>query len=178
MPTLAEDLDAVIATVPDFPVPGIMFKDICPVLARPDLMDRITTVLSDYYWDSDTGKPTIDVIVGGDARGFLFGPALSSQLGVPFVMARKPGKLPGPVITKSYDLEYGTNTLAMQAGSVKPGQRVLFIDDLLATGGTAKAACELIERMGGVATCAFVIELDALAGRAAIGRPCYSLLHY
>ena len=153
-----------IAEVADFPKPGISFKDITPILQDPDAFKFVTKEFVTYAQALD-----VDVVVGPEARGFLFGVPTALDLGVGFVPVRKPGKLPRPVEMATYDLEYGTDSLCIHADSIKPGQKVLIADDLLATGGTIKATIELIERLGGVVVgCAFVIELVGLPGRAAL----------
>jgi adenine phosphoribosyltransferase len=155
---LAEDL---IRDVPDFPKPGILFKDITPVVQNYPAMKEVTEVLAD--WAREKGA---DVVVGIEARGFIFGTALAMALGVGFVPLRKLGKLPGNCIAEEYALEYGTNTVEMHTDSIQPGQRAIIIDDLLATGGTAAAACRLVERLGGtVAGLGFLVELEFLEGR-------------
>ncbi len=162
--TLVEDL---VASVPDFPKPGILFRDITPVLADPRSLDRALALhlhrIADVAGD-------IDCIVGIESRGFLFGMPLATTLGVGFVPVRKPGKLPRPVIEQTYALEYGEDALQIHEDALAPGGRVLVVDDLLATGGTASAACALVERLGAeVVGCLFLIELQALGGRSKLG---------
>jgi adenine phosphoribosyltransferase len=153
-----------IRDVPDFPKPGILFKDITPVLAQPDLMRGITGHFAELYRNAG-----IDAVVGMESRGFLFGVPLALELNAAFVPARKPGKLPYERVSESYALEYGSATLDMHVDAVKPGQRVLVVDDLIATGGTAVATAKLVERLGGkVVACCFVIELCFLDGRSAL----------
>jgi len=165
---VAEHLD----TIPDFPIPGIQFKSISPLLKNPEAFHKVIQTLSDRYRNSD-----VDAIAGLDSRGFIFGAALAYELNLPFIMVRKPGKLPGDVISKSYSLEYGKNAFEIERSSVKPGQKILVIDDLLATGGTASAACSLIEELGGVIyEFTSIIELKGLGGRERIGRPTHALL--
>lgn len=162
-----------IRDIPDFPKPGIVFKDITPVLADPqatrEVMDRLAEVVRPMQ---------ADLVAGIESRGFIFGAALAFELGMGFVPVRKPGKLPWECIREEYALEYGVNAVEMHSDAVRPGQRVVVVDDLLATGGTAAAACRLIERLGGaVCGCVFVIELGFLDGRAALGaRPVTSLI--
>ena len=169
------NLEAHIREVPDFPKKGIRFKDITPLLQNPEAFTYCIQSMAAQW------KPAeVDVIAGFDARGFIFGAPLAYELGKPFVPLRKAGKLPYTTVTQSYGLEYGKDTLAMHTDAVKPGQRVLLVDDLLATGGTAKAGCQLIEKQGAiVAGLQFVIELAALNGRAKIaGNETHSLLVY
>lgn len=157
---LAEKIDATVRTVPDFPRPGIQFKDISTLLASPTLWKEIVKDIADVY----RGK--VDKVVGMDARGFLIGVAVAMDLEVGFVMARKPSKLPGKKHTVSYGLEYGKDALEMGVDALSPNERVLIVDDLLATGGTAKAAKKLVKLCGGkVVGYAFIIELLALDGR-------------
>jgi len=171
--SLSQDLDTVIRNVPDFPKPGIQFKDITPLFAHPNLIERVIEDFSNQYKDG------VDVIVGVESRGFLFGVPLALKLGIPFVLARKAGKLPADKISHTYDLEYGTATLEMHSDSIQAGQRVVIIDDLLATGGTARATASLVQELGGtVASFAFVIALDFLKGAETLPAPSYSILHY
>lgn len=150
-----------IAEVMDFPKEGISFKDITPVLQDSKAFKYVIGKLTEYA--KDLG---VDVVVGPEARGFLFGVPTALDLGVGFVPVRKPGKLPRAVETAHYELEYGTDSLCIHADAIKLGQKVLIVDDLLATGGTLKATIELIERLGGeVVGCAFLIELVGLSGR-------------
>lgn len=155
---------SLIRDVPDFPKPGIVFKDITPVLADPEAMRQ---VIDQFVLFAQRVKP--DVIVGIESRGFVFGMPLAMELGVGFVPVRKVGKLPYDTILEHYDLEYGTNTLEIHRDAVARGQRVLITDDLLATGGTAAASKRLVERLGGnVVGAAFMVELTFLGGRAAL----------
>ena len=150
-----------IAEVMNFPKEGISFKDITPVLQNPEAFKYVISKFTEYA--KDLG---VDVVVGPEARGFLFGVPTALDLGVGFVPVRKPGKLPRAVETAHYELEYGTDSLCMHTDAIKSGQKVLIVDDLLATGGTLKATIELIERLGGeVVGCAFLIELVGLLGR-------------
>jgi adenine phosphoribosyltransferase len=175
MSDLESRLKATIRDVPDFPKPGILFKDITPVLADPKLFRATVDHFAELYAGSH-----IDVVVGMESRGFLFGAPLAMELSAAFVPARKPGKLPYESIEVSYSLEYGTATLVMHSDAILEGQKVLVVDDLLATGGTANATCKLVERLGGkVVACCFVIELDFLDGRKALqGVPVESIVHY
>jgi adenine phosphoribosyltransferase len=170
-----EHLKALIRDVPDFPMPGILFRDVTPLLRDPGGLRQVVDAFAARYRGQG-----VDVVAGIESRGFLFGAPLAVALGVGFVPIRKLGKLPAERISREYALEYGTNALEMHRDAVRPGERVLLIDDLLATGGTARAAAELIEELGGrVAEVAFVIELGFLNGRAALeGRPVHTLLAY
>ncbi len=164
MSDLEARLKSVIRDVPDFPKPGILFKDITPVLADAVLLNDITQ----HYARRYAGK--VDAVVGMESRGFIFGTPIALALGAAFVPARKPGKLPYERISEEYDLEYGTARLDMHVDAIRPGQRVLIVDDLIATGGTAAATARLVERLGGsLVAMAFVIELTFLPGRAAVG---------
>ena len=164
MSDLVTTLKSTIRDVPDFPKPGILFKDITPVLADPALLRGITGHFADLYRNAG-----IDAVVGMESRGFIFGVPLALELNAAFVPARKPGKLPYHRVSESYALEYGTATLDMHVDAVKAGQRVLVVDDLIATGGTAVATAKLVERLGGkVVACCFVIELCFLDGRSAL----------
>ncbi len=155
------DLARYIRNVPDFPVEGIQFKDITTLLKDPIPFASSVETLLDHYADRE-----IDLVVGIESRGFIWGATLAYEIGAGFVPVRKPGKLPAETIRAEYELEYGTNALEMHKDAIAPGQRVLVVDDLLATGGTAKATCELVEQLGGeVIGVAFLIELTFLNGR-------------
>jgi adenine phosphoribosyltransferase len=155
------DLKSVIRSVPNFPVEGILFYDITTMLKNPAALQYSIDQLAEHYQET-----RIDLVVGMESRGFIFGMPLAYRLGVGFVPVRKPGKLPAETISESYALEYGVNTLEVHQDAILPGQRVLVVDDLLATGGTAQATSKLVERLGGqVAGMAFVIELTFLNGR-------------
>lgn len=169
------DLDSYIRTIPDFPKPGIQFRDITPLLAAPEALAETIRQLADHYRDEQ-----IDIVAAAEARGFIFATPLALELNVGFVPIRKPGKLPHDTHSFEYDLEYGTDTLEMHIDGIETGQRVLVIDDLLATGGTVEACCRLVERCGAaVASCAFIIELLGLNGRQRIApRDVFSLLAY
>lgn len=169
------DLTTLIRDVPDFPVPGILFKDITTLLSNPAAFQEVIQRLGDHY--ADTG---VEVVAAIESRGFIFGAPLALRLGAGFVPVRKPGKLPSKSISDSYTLEYGTNTLELHADAIQPGQRVVVVDDLLATGGSARAAVNLVERLGGkVVGVAFLVELDFLHGRDKLnGYPILSLIHY
>jgi adenine phosphoribosyltransferase len=168
-------LEPFIRDIRDFPKPGIVFKDITPLMADAAALDSAVRALADVARDL---RP--DVVIAAEARGFLLGPALARELGAGFVLARKPGKLPYETVSAEYLLEYGTDSLELHSDAVASGARVLVHDDLLATGGTAKALCELVEQLGGeVIGCAFIIELAFLAGRARLEPyPVHSLLAY
>ena len=169
------DLRELIRDVPDFPQPGIVFKDITPLLLEPRAFDAAVRRLADY------ARPRgVELIVAAEARGFIFGGALARELGVGFVPARKPGKLPHETIAVQYGLEYGVDTLELHADAVRGGTRVLIHDDVLATGGTAKAKIGLVEQLGGhVVGCAFVVELEFLAGRELLaGYDVHALVGY
>jgi adenine phosphoribosyltransferase len=167
-------LRGLIREIPDFPKPGIGFKDITPVLADPMGLDAAVTGLA------EVAPPDIDVVIGAEARGFLLGPALARELDAGFVLARKPGKLPAETVRAEYALEYGTDALELHTDAVASGARVLVHDDLLATGGTARTLCRLVEQLGGiVAACGFLIELAFLDGRAALaGYDVHALITY
>ena len=157
----AEDLRAHIRDIPDFPKPGIVFKDITPLLLDPKALDSAVVELAAW------ARPKqIDLVLAAEARGFILGAALARELGAGFVPARKPGKLPHETVAAEYILEYGVDALEMHADALAHGARVLLHDDLLATGGTARALAELVERLGGtVVGCAFLLELAFLDGR-------------
>ncbi len=160
------DLKTFIRDIPDFPKPGILFRDITPLLASGEAFKETIRRMSDPFRNRG-----IDVIVGAEARGFIFGTPIALELGVGFVPVRKPGKLPGETHSHSYALEYGEDSLEIHIDDIKPGQRVLVVDDLLATGGTIEACCQLIEKTGAtVEACAFLIELKALGGADKIAR--------
>lgn len=167
--------ETLIRDVPDFPKEGIMFKDIAPVLQSPAAMVEAVQLLSD-----DARRKDADVVVGIESRGFIFGVPVSMELGIPFTMARKLGKLPYDRISEEYALEYGTNTVEMHTDSINPGQKAYVVDDLLATGGTAAATARLIERLGGsVVGMGFLVELSFLEGRQnLLGYPICALIEY
>ena len=172
---MAVDLAAKIRDVPDFPKPGIVFKDIMPLLADPQALHQTVEELAEF---AEPRKP--DLILGAEARGFILGAALAYRLGCAFVPARKPGKLPWHTVSVKYALEYGFDALELHADAITPGTRVLVHDDLLATGGTAKAKADLVEQLGGeVVGLAFVIELEFLNGRDRLdGYDVFSLIRY
>jgi adenine phosphoribosyltransferase len=155
------DLRALIRDIPDFPKPGILFKDITPLMADPKALELAVSGLADY------ARPlNVECVLAAEARGFLLGPALALALGAGFALARKPGKLPHDTVSTEYELEYGSGSLELHNDALRPGARVLVHDDLLATGGTARALCELVRQLGGeVVGCSFLIELANLGGR-------------
>jgi len=160
------DIKGLIRTVPDFPKPGIMFRDITTILKDVDGMAACVDQIADHF----AGRG-IEMVVGVEARGFIFGPAVALKLGIGFAPVRKPGKLPAETIKASYELEYGTDEIEIHKDAVGPGQKVLLIDDLLATGGTMAACCELVEALGGqIEGIAFVIELSFLNGREKLSK--------
>jgi adenine phosphoribosyltransferase len=170
-----EHLKALIRDVPDFPKAGILFRDIMPLLRDPRGLAEVTTALAAQHRASG-----IDLVAGVESRGFLFGAPLALTLGVGFVPIRKLGKLPGPTAQREYALEYGSNHLEIQRSAIRPGERVLLLDDVLATGGTARAGLDLIRELGGEAVGAgFLIELTDLGGRELLGgHEVFSLLAY
>ncbi len=178
MPKAATDcssLKKLIREVPDFPIPGILFYDITTLLKDKKGFATLIDALSEHYIDKE-----VDLVLGMEARGFIFGPAVAYRLNAGFVPVRKPKKLPAEVARIEYALEYGKNTLEVHKDAVKPGQRVIIVDDLLATGGTAAATVELAQSLGGeIAGLGFVVELDFLKGREKLaGHDVFSLLHY
>ncbi|HWR36148.1 MAG TPA: adenine phosphoribosyltransferase [Clostridia bacterium] len=170
-----EALKQLIREVPDFPKPGILFYDITTLLKDKLGFARLIDALTAHYLNKE-----IDLVLGIEARGFIFGPALAYRLNAGFVPVRKPGKLPAETVKWTYELEYGHDTLEMHKDAIKPGQRVIIVDDLLATGGTAQATAELAKSQGAdICGLGFVVELDFLAGRNKLqGYDVLSLLHY
>lgn len=164
-----------IRDIPDFPKPGIIFKDITPLVKDPATLKLAVHQLLLPFLGRN-----ITAIAGMEARGFIFGSLVAWEMGLPFIPLRKPGKLPYDVQSVSYDLEYGSATLEAHIDAFNTNDRVLLIDDLLATGGTAKASCELVEQLGAkVEACAFVVELDFLEGKEKLKKyEVHSLLHY
>ncbi|XP_019152985.1 PREDICTED: adenine phosphoribosyltransferase 1-like [Ipomoea nil] len=171
--TRIAQISSAIRVIPDFPKPGIMFQDITTLLLDPKAFKDTIDLFVERYQDKK-----INVVAGIEARGFIFGPPIALAIGAKFVPMRKPKKLPGEVISEEYSLEYGTDVIEMHVGAVQDGERVLIIDDLIATGGTLGAAIRLIERVGGtVVECACVIELPELKGRARLGdKPLFVLV--
>jgi len=173
MSDLAQVVSATLRDVPDFPKPGILFKDITPVLRQPELFGRVIRWMAEQY-----PADQVDAVVGMESRGFIFAAPLVRELNAGFVPARKAGKLPADCVSMTYDLEYGTATLEIHADAIQPGQGVVIVDDLLATGGTAKATVELVRKLGGVVLgCCFLVELDFLNGRDVLDVPVVSLVH-
>jgi adenine phosphoribosyltransferase len=172
---MAVDLESRIRDIPDFPKPGIVFKDIMPLLADPEAFRAAVDGLAAF---ARPRRP--DLVMGAEARGFILGGALALELDCGFVAARKPGKLPWETVSAEYELEYGTDSLELHADAIVEGARVLIHDDLLATGGTARAKVELVEKLGGVVVgIAFVIELAFLHGRERLqGYDVHSLITY
>jgi adenine phosphoribosyltransferase len=171
----AVQISAYVHDVPDFPKPGILFRDITPLLAHAEAfgaaIDQLAALIAPHRAEG---------LVAIESRGFIFGAALARKLGLPLLLVRKPGKLPRPTVRQEYQLEYGSDCVEMHADDLQPGKRYAVIDDVIATGGTAAAAAALVEKQGGVvACCAFLIELGFLNGREHMGgRPVESLLHY
>ena len=169
------DLRSLIRDVPDFPKDGVIFKDITLLLQNPDALKETTNELIKLL-----NGQKIDKVVGMESRGFIFGPMLANKLNSGFVPIRKPGKLPSTTLSETYNLEYGTDTLEIHIDAIEKGDKVLIHDDVLATGGTANAACKLIERLGGeIVQCNFLIELTFLNGSSKINEySVESLLKY
>lgn len=172
---MVESLKSHIRDIPDFPKPGILFRDITPLLAHPSAIALAVELLANPF----RGQ-RIDLVVGAESRGFIFGTAVACCLSAGFVVVRKPGKLPHAKVSMTYDLEYGTDTLEMHSDAIIRGQRVLIVDDLLATGGTMKACCDLVRQLGGeLVGVAVLIELSGLKGREKLGHiPVHSVLQY
>jgi adenine phosphoribosyltransferase len=169
------DLRSLIRNIPDFPRPGVEFKDITPLMANAEALAESVRLLADY------ARPLrVDCVVAAEARGFLLGPALALELSAGFMLARKPGKLPYETVSAEYLLEYGEGQLELHTDAVSAGTRVLVHDDLLATGGTAATLCDLVDQLGGeVVGCGFLIELSFLEGRERLaGRDVHALLSY
>ena len=169
------NIDAYLKTIPDFPRPGVQFRDISPLLADPDGLCLAVDTLEDRVKDL-----SFDVLCGAESRGFVFAAPIARDLHKGLILIRKKGKLPGKTIEVDYDLEYGSAGLELEEGLIKPGKRVLIVDDLLATGGTAKAMCELVTKAGGVPVSLLVlIELEGLSGREKVAPvPVYSAISY
>jgi adenine phosphoribosyltransferase len=169
------DLRRLIRDVPDFPKPGIVFKDITTLTKDPEGLRTAVDAIAERYADAD-----VDLVVGIESRGFVFGAAVAYKLGVGFVPARKPGKLPSQTVSAEYELEYGTDALEIHRDAIGAGQRVLIVDDLLATGGTAAATAKLVSELGGeIVGIAFLIDLAFLRGRDKLaGYDVFSLIEY
>jgi adenine phosphoribosyltransferase len=170
-----EDLKSAIREIPDWPKKGILFYDVTTLLNKPRCFEQAIDALVEPY----KGK-NVDMILGIEARGFIFAPPVAYALKAGFVPVRKPGKLPSATFKASYELEYGTDCLEIHQDAIKPGQRVLIVDDLIATGGTAKAVAELVEKMGAIVVgLSFVVELTALHGRDKLAKyDVHSILRY
>jgi adenine phosphoribosyltransferase len=171
----AIDLKSKIREVPDWPEPGVGFKDISPLLRDPSALEQAISELAAWTRDQDP-----DLVLGAEARGFILGAALASEAGVGFIPARRPGKLPPEVVSATYALEYGQNSLELNADAIREGARVVIHDDVLATGGTVEAIAGLVESMGGqVVGLCFIIDLTFLGGRERLSRyPLFSLIDY
>lgn len=169
------DIQDYVAAIPDFPIEGVLFRDITPLMADGDAYHQACSELIDY-----AKKVGAEVVAGPESRGFIFGCPVAYELNIGFVPVRKPNKLPRETISYKYDLEYGSNELFMHADAIKKGQKVLIIDDLLATGGTVAATIKMVEMLGGeVVGCAFLIELTDLKGREALeGYDVFTMLKY
>jgi adenine phosphoribosyltransferase len=175
VPGQTADLRGLIREIPDFPRPGILFRDITPLLLDPDGLAQAIARLAE-----DAGDGGVDYVVAAEARGFILGAALARELHAGFVPARKPGKLPADTVSAEYALEYGLDALEVHADALADGARVLVHDDLLATGGTARALCQLVTSLGGrIVGCSFLIELEALGGRARLApHPVTSVIRF
>jgi adenine phosphoribosyltransferase len=174
-PVNIDSLKALVRTVPDFPKPGILFYDITTLLKDKTGFAQMIDALAAHYLTQQ-----IDLVLGIEARGFIFGPALAYRLNAGFVPVRKPRKLPAPVARVTYDLEYGSDSLEIHLDAIQPGQKVVLVDDLLATGGTMEATVKLVKQLGGqIAGLGFAVELDFLKGRERFAEyDVFSLLHY
>lgn len=169
------DLRPLVRNIKDFPKPGIVFRDITTLIKHGPALDQAATQLADHF---RAGQP--DLVIGVESRGFIMGVAVALKLGVGFIPARKPGKLPAQTIKQEYQLEYGADAVEIHRDAVQPGQRILFIDDLIATGGTAAATCKLVEQAGGqIVGCGFLINLAFLNGIQKLARyETHSLIQY
>jgi adenine phosphoribosyltransferase len=172
---MSESIKSKIRTVPNFPKEGIMFRDITTLIADKEGLNEVMDIFYERYKDKN-----IDVIAGIESRGFIFGSALAHKMGVGLVLIRKPGKLPFETISQEYDLEYGKDKIEIHKDAIKEGDNVLVIDDLLATGGTMCAACNLVEKLGGkIVECGFVIGLPELKGHEKLSKwPSYSITEF
>jgi adenine phosphoribosyltransferase len=173
--TAADELKKMIREIPDYPKPGILFYDITTLIKNRAGFARVVDSMTAPYLDKN-----VDLVLGMEARGFIFGPAMAYRLNAGFIPVRKPKKLPGEIVSYTYDLEYGTDTLEIHKDAIQPGQRVLIVDDLLATGGTAEATAKLAATLGAdICGLSFVVELDFLNGRRRlVPYDVFSLLHY
>jgi adenine phosphoribosyltransferase len=173
---LIKNLEETIENIPDFPIPGVQFKDISPIFLNPKLYEDVIADLVQF------SKGKVDAVCGIESRGYLFGIAIAVALEVPFILIRKAGKLPPPIISEKYDLEYGSAVIETREGQIKPGQRVLIHDDLLATGGTTEAAAKLVEKQGAtVSQFSFLIGLKELNGEEKLKKfnaEVYHILEY
>jgi adenine phosphoribosyltransferase len=168
------DLKTLIRDVPDYPKTGIVFKDLTTLWKDPEALKQTVDLLAEHY----QGKK-IKKIVGAESRGFIVGAPLAYAIGAGFIPARKPNKLPAAVVSKNYQLEYGQSSMQIHVDAISKGDKVLLVDDLLATGGTTKAIIELVETLGGeVLECAYLIELEFLNGRKMLNKPVFSLIKY
>ena len=172
---MSEKLQRLIRNVPDFPKPGIVFRDITPLLADAAGLAQAGRELAQSF-----RRQNVELVVGAESRGFIFGVLVARELNCGFIPVRKPGKLPCKTISQPYDLEYGADQLQIHTDALQPGQRVLMVDDLLATGGTMQASCQMIEQLGGqIIGISFLIELKFLHGRDKINQfPIHSLISY
>ena len=170
-----KELDQYVRNIPDFPKPGIQFKDITPLIKEPEILKIAIKKLIHPFQNEK-----LTAVAGMEARGFIFGSLAAWELGISFIPLRKPNKLPFDVERLSYDLEYGSATLEIHVDALKKNDRVLLVDDLIATGGTAAASCQLIEKLGAeIVGCAFIVELDFLNGREKLSKyNIHSLIHY
>lgn len=176
MPTVAEEVKSKIRNIPDFPKPGILFRDITTALKDPETLKKMIDFICEEFKNEQ-----IDYVIGLESRGFIFGMPVSYNLNAGFIPIRKPNKLPAETLKESYELEYGTDSLEIHADALKKGDKVLIVDDLLATGGTAAAACNLVTKTGAdIVGCAFVIELKDLNGRDKLpkGSKVVSMIEY
>ncbi|ESO82783.1 hypothetical protein LOTGIDRAFT_229807 [Lottia gigantea] len=171
-----EEVKSLVSAHPDFPKKGVLFRNIFPVLRDVHGFKTLCDLIVEHIKST---SPDVELIVGLDSRGFLFGPIIAQLLGIGFAPVRKSGKLPGETYKVSYKLEYGEDSFEIEKSSIKQDQKILIIDDLIATGGSMKAACELVEKAGGnILQCFVVIELNCLNGRDKVNKPVHSLLTY
>ncbi|MFC1900494.1 adenine phosphoribosyltransferase [Chloroflexota bacterium] len=172
--TPENQLKEYIADIPDYPQEGVIFRDITPLLLHPEMLKYAIDLMTQVHHDRD-----IELVVALEARGFLFGPPIAIALGAGFVPIRKAGKLPRETLRAQFELEYGLEEIEMHLDSILKGQKILLVDDVLATGGTAKAAIEMIRSLGGIVTGAqFLVEIDFLNGKELLDVPVYSIIHY